>query len=348
MIELAVILGFVFQPWSTSAQRLVFLRTLLKCVRYNLPAARMIQALGEDESGWHGHRVRRVARHLAAGATLPVALGRVPGVLSIRQETQIQFGLEMGDVESALESAIHATDVSEDSFFSNNMPPYVFFCLLIMASIVTFIARKIFPTMMQIHADFSVEPAPPLVLWGTIVDGISRFGFVLPLLFCTLIVAKFANFSRIVQKGALSRFAAIFFDWDAPDFLQQMSLALSRNRQPIEAIGALARCHHSPWRRTKLREIEVDQSEKDIWEKIHQRRLITSNELEVVRASEKLQNTPWALGELSECRLSRLTNRFGLVTRPIIPAIIVVMGLFVALSAISMLSLILQLVHSLA
>ncbi len=308
--------------------------------------AETIQALGDDESGFHRSRVRRLARHLGEGDSLVEAIEKVPGVLTVRQETQIRFGMEMGDLNGAIESLIECE--SEEDSRLLQYSPYILLTLLFTVSIVTFMSQKIVPTMIVILEDFELEPTPALRLWYSVVDRFSFLAYLIVPFFGAMIVFRFLNVDRILQKGIFSRPLSFLFDWDTPDFLRQLSVVARRPAKLDAALATLASCHHSPWRRKRLGRLSLEGPDSGIWRELQQQKLLSQNECDVVLASMDLKNTSWALQELAECRQEKLAKRFAILTRSIYPLVIVGLGGFVLLTALSVFSVLYNLVWSLA
>src|SRR5262245_10507742 len=94
---------FIWRGWVTyrTSQQQAVLAGLALAMEKSLPLDAAIRALSDTFAGNQRDRVLELAQVLQAGATVPVALNRVSGVVALQAEFAARVGWEAGDLTTA-------------------------------------------------------------------------------------------------------------------------------------------------------------------------------------------------------------------------------------------------------
>ena len=209
-----------------------------------------------------------------------------------------------------------------------------------MSWIVTFVMIKIVPTFKTIFADFAMELTPTMQITVGICDAFAKFApfFFIFAVYLFLLV-WFGDPLRWLRRSFLHRFTRRFLDVDTPDLLRQIALTREAGKPIAGSMATLARCHHNPrTRRQILRAWNAAEHGGDPWSALADQQLITEEEVRVIRASETLDNTPWALRQLATVRLGKTNRRLQVASRLLPVFLLLPVAAFVALLAIGALS----------
>lgn len=337
---------------STLEQQRSLLHTIHMSAAYGLPLAPAVQALADDETGFHAERLQRLARLLNSECSLPDALELVPRVLPDSARSQIRFGIESGNLKSATRDAIQALDDLPHHSMKKCYDSLVGLAItvILMTWIVTFIMLKIVPTFRAIFEDFGMDMAPPMELIIEVCNVLAGIApFIVVFAACFFLWVWFGNPLRWLRRSFLHPIARFLVDVDTPDLLRQIALTREAGKPVAGSMSTLARCHHNPrTRRQILRAWNEVEHGLDPWDALERQKLIRHEELKVIRASETLGNTPWALRQLANVRQSRTHQRLQVVSRLFPVFAMLLVAAFVALLAVGTMSTLTTLVHNLS
>lgn len=338
---LTTLFRFFWSYRSTAAQDRSLLHTIAMAKRYRVPLPDAVEALSQDETGYHAYRVAKLAAILRSGDSLKTALEKVPYVMSESSRTHVLFGIESGELEAATRGAITTLDdrPGESLQFCYESLIRLAIVAFIMLLIITFIMTKIVPTLKAIFDDFALDISEPMEWSIDLSEFFASYGalFIIGAIVALLWI-RFGDPIRLLRRGFISRWMRRFIDLDTPNLLRQLAVARESGKPLSGAISTLARCYHGPAGRQELLRVwnDIEQGD-DTWSALQRQRLITSSEASVIRASETLNNTPWALRQLADQRQTRSMTRLRILTRLLPSLALIPIAAVVALLAIGLL-----------
>ncbi|NUQ66620.1 MAG: type II secretion system F family protein, partial [Pirellulales bacterium] len=263
---------------------------------------------------------------------------RCRGVVPREALPLIRTGYEAGALAAGLHAAL-TTRRSGDAMWNHILTRTVYlaalFCFFV--SITTFMMLKITPAMEKIFADFGAElPAATQVVISASY-ALTVYWF----LFFPIILVLF-----VTAGYSLLRYVGWFpwrlpgTDWlsrrmDTAAVLEALSLVAERRRPMPDGVASLARSFPAASVRVRLWRVVRDlESGADWVESLWRHALIREPELSVLRAAHRAGNLPWALRELADSNRRRWGYRALVWLQVLFPAVIVSLGLVVALYVI--------------
>jgi len=141
---------------------------------------------------------------------------------------------------------------------------------------------------------------------------------------------------RFVRYSIVNRLVQPLRELDAADVLQNLGVALQAGRPIPGALSTLARYHFDPDVRNKLLFVrnEVEQGE-DVWRSMTNVGLLAPAEVRLLAAAERVGNRPWALAQIVGVKKRRTLRRFEWLAELLLPALVLVLGIFVLLQALA-------------
>lgn len=338
--SLLTIARLIWSYRSTATQDRSLLQTIAMASRYRMPLSDAIEALADDEHGFHVYRVAKLARLLREGDSLKTGLEKVPNVLSESSRTQVLFGIESGELEAAARNAITTLDDRPHESLQYCYESLIRLAIvaLFMIFIISFIMIKIVPTIRTIFEDFALDISGPMD-WSIEASNFFASYFLLIVVgaIIALLWVHFGDPMRLLRRGLFSKWISRFIDLDTADLLRQLALANESGKPLSGAISTLARCYHGPARRKELLRAWNDVEQGDgAWSALERQRLITTNEARVIRASETLNNTPWVLRQLANERQAKSSTRLRIISRLLPTLAMLLVAAVVAVLAIGM------------
>jgi general secretion pathway protein F/type IV pilus assembly protein PilC len=133
------------------------------------------------------------------------------------------------------------------------------------------------------------------------------------------------------------------------DVLRKISIATTAGRPVSGALSTMARYHFDPTIRHNLLFVrnEVEQG-ADVWESMRAADMLTPPEVRVLATAERVGNRPWALKQLAFAKIRRTRWRLERLSELVLPAVVILIGAFVLIQALSIFLLLTQLIHELA
>ena len=322
------------------------LRVITLALEQRLPLAPLLRAFAEDQSGSHRWRVHRVAGILESGSSLPSALEQVAGVLPVENVLAIRFGAQSGTLPTTLRSLVEET---KGLTHSRSLWPlygtliYVAIVALIMLGILTFLMLVIAPKFEAMMGDYGARSL--MFAW---------------LVGCSQLFVECWWLIVVVALGLVwmwwAKWPAWFWrlgwirpwhDMRSADVLQNLSIVTKAGRPVPGAISTLARYHHDPLLRQELLFVrnEVEQG-AEVWAALGKVKLLSSAEMALLHAAEKVGNVPWVMTQLAQCKRRRAHRRIDMLGQLAQPAAILLLGGIVLVVCLGMYAPILQLLWS--
>ncbi len=342
----AVVLAIRWLVCSQAAARRHLLTVLTVALERGIPFESMLRAAAADADPVSRNRLLRLAELLEAGIPLPEALRAQPAGLPPKTRALIEMGFASGAPAEAFRAAAHEA-VGPRSIVDGVMLRllYTFLLLLGFTLITVFILTHIVPEFQAIVRDFDI-PLPGLVERFISLSPLVLFlqGPLLVVLLVAFVGAAAAYLFAFRPPGVDFLFRRL----DAADMLTALAMAVRRQMPIPEALAVLARAWPFPAGRSRLEGAEGDVQRGTAWEEaLAGRELIGATELALIRAAERAGNLPFCLETLAEG--SRRRHYYwwsGVVQLGFLPVLGLV-GLLVALVALTLFLSLLELIGTL-
>ena len=343
--------GFFWKSWTTSADRQALLRLIAVATEENLPLVPLIEAWASDERGTQRQRLTSLVRLLNSGTPLPDAVEAIPGILRDEDVLAIRFGAQSGALASTIREVLDESQSETARHRSRVRHALIYFAnvLLVASFIVAFTHIKIAPAINKIYEDFDVQPASISRWTWTLTSAIGSCWFLIPIAAILLLWFTFsARPGRFLRRTVFARLFHFVRELRAADVLEKLSVASAAGRPIPGALSTLARYHFDPIVRNKLLFVrnEVEQG-AEVWQSMATAGLVTPPEVRVLETAERVGNRPWALKQLAlgkECRTMRRLDR---LSELLLPALVIAMGVFVLLHALTVFLLLTRTIESL-
>jgi type II secretory pathway component PulF len=335
-------LRLVNSAWTSrtaAGQQQSLLRMIAVAVEENLPLVPLLEAWAADETGTQQLRVQSLVRHLRDGTPLPDAVEAVPGILREEDVLAIRFGAQSGTLPAAIRDVLgeSSSQLPASPLPVRNSIAYFCIVLIIGAFIVAFINVKIMPQFHKIYAEFAVTP-PSVVEWTwRLSEAIGGYWYLFVLAaLLALGAGKTARPGRFLRRTIFARIFPPLRELRAADVLNKLGVATAAGRPIPGALSTLARYHFDPVIRNKLLFVrnEVEQG-ASVWQSMATAGLVAPTEVRVLETAERVGNRPWALKQLARCKERRTMRRWHRISELVLPLVIVVMGAFVLLQALT-------------
>lgn len=335
----------LFMPTS-SGQRRALAELLALGLDEGLDLAPLLEAWAADERGWQAGRVRKLAKLVVAGMPLDAALSRVRGALRPQDATALAVATALrGDATEAIagfSTPVAATEPVERGI--RWVLSYAATLLLVSLPILAFLMVKIVPQFKKIFDDFGMRESPWMTAVGWIGLTIANVWYV-PLL--AILVAEIA--SRLAPRGwaGLRRIVGlrglgVLGDARAADWLGSLDVAERAGEGEGRAAAALATGTIDGGLRSMLHAATrgTDGDGRSI--AVH---LLSPAERTVLAAAPA---EGWVTRALARRHRERILDRMWLLSDLILPAFVMVMGIFVFILAMGVIEPLFDLIRGLA
>jgi type IV pilus assembly protein PilC len=341
-----------FWPWRTTrAQQQSLLRLIVAATEEDLPLSRLIDAWANDESGMQSNRLRRLAALLRDGTPLPEAIEEVRGVLGDEDVLAIRFGIQSGTLAATIRDTLDQPEAALGYGSPRFRKSIVYLCVVAVVAfaIVTFLMIKIVPDLRKIFQEFGISP-PASLEWSVYLANMVAdywYLFVLAIIALWLLTLS-SGPGRQLRLRMYSRLFRPLRELRMADVLQKLSVATQAGRPMAGALSTLARYHFDPTLRHQLLVVrnEMEQG-ADIWQSMGELGLLSVPEVRALETAERVGNRPWLLHQLAQVKKRRTARRFAHWSELALPIIIIALGAFVLLQALSVFESLLQIVYSL-
>jgi type II secretory pathway component PulF len=342
-----------FWRWRTTrGQQQSLLRLIAVAMEQNLPLAPLIEAWAADESGVQRNRLRRLARLLCEGMSLPGAVEEVKGVLNDEQKLAIRFGTQSGTLTASIHDALDEPSATNVWQYPRLKKSLIYCAILVVIAtlIVTFIAIKIVPQFRAIIREFDLSEPPFMVLARQMAEIFAEYWFVWVLALIAvgwLLSSRWPG--RQLRYAILDKLFRPLRQLRTASVLRKLSVASQAGRPISGAISTLARYHFDSTYRHRLLFVrnEIEQG-ADVWQSMANTGLLNPADVQVLELSEKVGNRPWALKQLALAKSRATMRRLSKWSEFAMPALVFVLGAFVLIQALGVFSFLANVVKSLA
>jgi type II secretory pathway component PulF len=326
-------------PWRTTAtQQLTLLRVIAITAEEQLPLAPLLAAWSEDERGVQRRRVRRIAQLMDAGAPLPAAVEEVSGALRDADVLAIRFGVQSGTLRASLDEAIN--DYRPASPWGKGTFGYLVIVSLLFFVLSLFIYVKLIPSMNYILEEYGLEATRSLQWSIAFSVFVERYWWFFVLLISTLLYATFsARPGRMLRQSFVGRLFRPLWTLGTADILQKLSVAAAAGRPVAGSISTLARYHFDPAVRSKLLFVrnEIEQGANP-WQSLATVGILIPADEALLASADRVGNRPWALEQLAAAKKRRTWRRLDRAAELILPVMVVLLGLFVLLQGLAIMT----------
>lgn len=319
--------------------QLALLWLMATACEQNLSLDAAVDALAADAKGQWKFRLTDFANLLRRGMPIEQAAQRVPNLLPPQATLALKVGSTTGSIGSALRSEAERMAEEQAELEGITVVGAVVYAgsiLIVAASILAFLMLSIVPKYMKLAQDFDVElPA----VTESMIDFCSGPGLymLVPASLCLLAIpilwtARMLGF-RLTIANPLQYFPRL----DAGPILRQLGIAIESGKPVLDALKTISteHPHTATWKRMSHVYECVKAGEKP-WGMMHDRRIISSRERQLLESAERAGNLGWVLQLLGRHIESQQTFRAQATLRLVRPILIGLVGLFVAWIAIAM------------
>lgn len=340
-------------PWyTTAAQQRSLLRVIAVGVEENLSLIPLLESWADDEHGIQRVRLRRLIRLLQQGRTLPDAIEAVPSILREEDVLAVRFDAQSGTRTDAIRQALAEQDTTIAATAVRIFRPIVYFCVVLPVGllITAFIQTKILPVLQNIFAEFETS-SPRALQWSADWSNFFANGGWLVLLAAILgcLFLLFTRKGRQVRRSLFGRMLRPQRRWHVADVLQKIALASRAGRPVAGALSTLARYHFDPLVRQELLFVrnEMEQG-ADIWNSMATVGMLTTADVRALQTAERIGNGSWVLNELAEVKKRRTSRSYLNWSELVLPALVLLMALFVLFQALTVFEPLTKLIQDLA
>jgi type II secretory pathway component PulF len=339
-------------PWyTTAAQSRGLLRVIAVGIEEKLPLVPLLQAWTEDEQGIQQKRLRRLVRLMNAGATVADAVEQVPGILRDEDILALRFDAQSGTVTTAVREVLDdpINNAPEHLSRSRSTSLYLGTVLILGCPIVTFIAIRIMPMFQVIISEFGMHPPAVTQLFLQWTGLFANYAWLLILaLLVGILSFVFTRRGRVARRG-IARFVVPSRARRTAGLLRMIAIASNAGRPIAGALSTLARYHFDPALRNKLLFVrnEMEQG-ANLWQSLGAVEVITDADVRALNLGERLGNRSWVLTQLAYAKNRRAMRRLDHISQLVLPAIVLLLGLFVLFQAMAVLMPLSNLIRGLA
>ena len=319
-------------------------RTLLWCLaaaaERGIPLEQAARAYSLERSDELGIRAARLAELLEGGTPLSLALADVRVRLPLDALVAVRVGIETGDLGAALKKVGKHDDdadmllraVFEKIFYLGVMAN-------VLLGILTFILLKIVPVYAKMFEEFELELPLMTQLLVYLADRFINYWFVLfpVLIWCPL----FLFVGLLHYVGWLPRNLPLI-NWfvlrlDGALVMRCLALSIEQQRPLPEMIWLLAKLYPKTSVRRRLRHAGQGLNNGEHWcQALRQAKLLRSSDVAILSAAERSGNLEWALEEMADSSIRRLSYRLRLALNVLFPAVLIIFGGFIGFVVISL------------
>src|SRR5262249_39642232 len=138
------------------------------------------------------------------------------------------------------------------------------------------------------------------------------------------------------RRALLGRMFSPLRELRVADLLRKLSVTSRAGRPLAGAVSTLARYHFDPAIRHKLLVVRNDvEHGAEIWQSMGHMGLLTPPEVHLLETSERVGNRSWVLEQLAQLKRRSNVRRLGRWTELAVPLVVLVVGGFVLLQALS-------------
>ncbi len=322
-----------------------------------LPLVDEVEAFADGVMAVDKRKVAMVAERLRGGASLGESLADVPGLVPEQAALLARVGERTGTIDVALRSEAERLLRSAGPAAASGSSPsllamYLVAILLLAATILSGIMIFIIPKFKKIFDDFGSRlPA----MTEFVIDASSATASYWYLPFALMIAAAWAlGLSYLLLRAFGVRLPRLRLPWrgarsSAPVALRALALAAEAGRPLGDGLDPLADDARHPSDRRRFGRLRARHvAGEDVWLALRAGWFVTTNEADLLAAAERAGNLPWALRHVADRLDDRRRLRWAAALEFLQPAVVLAMGLVVAVIVIGLFLPLVQLINDLS
>lgn len=353
---LVALAGFHLQVGKRRMDQGTVLWTLAIATHSGFEVSDELNAIAYGLSGKQRRRVNHLSGQLRRGVPLNEALKQTPGVVPHFAVLAAQVGAQNGNLAEALRNAatFHSSRRTQQQTGSSSLTLTLFYLLavpLLATLIITGLMVYIVPKFKEIFEGFDTKL--PDLTTGVIDASDEFYGGPLWLLFLVGIPLAIIALARSYYRGWGEHNIPLVGRWcrrlDVPDLLRNLAATVSENGSLEQTLGMLAQSHRRSAVRASLVRVHARcVSGEDCWQAMHSDGLLTQRERNVIESARRVGNLPWVLSQLAESLERRFAYRWLAFLEFAQPAVVLLLGLGVAVISLAFFMPLLKLINDLS
>jgi general secretion pathway protein F len=352
------------------------LNTLAFAAEKGIPLPETARAYAQENSGDTGVRAQYLAEQIEAGASLSAATRGC----RLRLATPLRLAVNLSDVLTARGLALRSQlqwGSDTDASFRTIINRLLYLCavFLLLLFVLTFTMIKIVPVYHRMYQEFGLILPEPTELLVSVSKWFVKIGWVylapltiasaIALVLGALYYTGWYDFPVVVGTQASRRYAHVadvlrlmdlglalrylFWRYDASLVLRSLSLLLAQKIPLPQALVLLANVYPRGNVRRRLTLAAMDVERGGDWKQALQRQwLLGTAEAAVLNSAARAGNLPWALDEMGEGLMRRMTYRLMLLHQFLYPVLLLIFGGIVAFVSIALMIPLIGLIQGLA
>lgn len=300
-------------------------------------------------------RVNHLSEQLRRGVPLNEALEKTPGVVPHFAVLAAQVGAQNGNLAEALRNAatFHSSRRTQQQIGGSSLTLTLFYLLavpflatLILSGLMIYIV----PKFKEIFEGFDIQL--PDLTTGVIEVSDEIYGVAIWLIYLGIPLA-ITGLARSYYRGWGEHNIPLVGRWfrrlDVPGLLRNLAATVTENGSLEQTLGMLAQSHRRSAVRASLVRVHARcVNGEDCWQAMHSDGLLTQRERNVIESARRVGNLPWVLSQLAESLERRFAYRWFAFLEFAQPAVVLLMGLGVAVLSLAFFMPVLKLINDLS
>lgn len=332
------VVALVLVQRCRDAEKQALVHTLTMAAEQGVPLDDAVQAFARERAMTRNHRISELADLLHAGLPLPQAIQQARLRLPSEVALAVQVGSDTGHLGMALRESLTWT-AATSTILASLLERVFYICLIVGVATPAF--YSVIDTTMPIMQEMAGElgsgqlqavgvwqaiqnyPSQTPFIWLAVLGSIAQFGLLGCGNLCLLFYVRWLS----TDLPILRKF---WFPWERAIVLLALSTAV-RHRQSIAETLRLLHSHHP--KRSIRRRLEkaarMANAGGDWRAGLLKAGFINRREEAVLQAADRLDNVGWALREVADRRLQRITLRVRNLLNILVPLLVLIAGLLV-------------------
>ena len=312
----------------------------------------LVAALASEHRGRYRRRLRLLARRLDDKTTIVPALEKTPDALSESVVLSLRFGSQSGTLTQTYQQLVvtEKPQVDESRTMLSNARGY----WVVLAGVITFLFSVLMffvsPTFRYMYqyfgADLPVAFKSLQIFWELVTHYLL---FVLFACFAISWLAWSYSSRRIFRRFVADRLFGRSSLLRSSQLLRMLSVAVEAGRPLAGSLSTLAKYHFDKNIRQRLLSArnEVEQG-TPVWTSLLEAKIISHDEFQALSSQSNSRVQAWTLGRIANIKQGIASERVAVRTAFLNPIVILVFASVILWICLSFLSIIPQLIQSLA
>ncbi|MCA9186368.1 MAG: type II secretion system F family protein [Pirellulaceae bacterium] len=298
-----------------------------------LPMATMLRAWAFDQRTPQNRRLLKVADLLDDGVGLIQVLERYPDVVGREPLLRLRTADSTGQLTASARECLDQSNRQVENGWREFRAAMTYGIVVLFAVLlcISFMAIKIFPTLLQIMYDLEMNH-PYWRAWFSVAETVLLAGWwVFAVALFVWFASRFSSLpGRLIYRHVFERLVPSLHQLHHAFVLRRLKFSREGGRPAIAMISSLARYHDDPVIRHKLLFVrnEVDQG-VGLWSAMANVGLVTQPEARLLENSDRFGNTNWVLEQLADKRMQKAERRIQALAFGTRPLITILLGLAV-------------------